>query len=77
MFGACYLTEWTEGIEDLYEIGHEIEVYRNAAEFIEKAKELIADPAKRKTLKVNGQKRALNDHNITSSLNKIITSLNI
>jgi hypothetical protein len=77
MFGACYLTEWTQGIEDLYEIGHEIEVYHDAAEFIEKAKELIADPAKRKTLKVNGQKRALNDHNITSSLNKIITSLNI
>ncbi len=30
MLGACYLTEYTEGIEQLYEPGKEIEVYKEA-----------------------------------------------
>ena len=32
MAGACYLTEWTEGLDQLYEPGCEIETYRDAAE---------------------------------------------
>jgi len=77
MLGACYLTEWTEGIDKLYETGSEIETYKNAEEFVEKVKELQADPVKRKTLRVNGQKRALEMHNIPSSLNSIICALNL
>ena len=34
MVGACYLTEWTEGLDELYEPGVEIEVYRDAAELV-------------------------------------------
>ena len=32
MLGACYLTEWTEGLDDLYELGTEIETYKTAEE---------------------------------------------
>src|SRR5205085_4456449 len=32
MLGACYLTEWTEGLEKLYELGTEIETYRTTEE---------------------------------------------
>jgi Glycosyl transferases group 1 len=71
MLGACYLTEWTDGIEELYDIENEIAVYKNSNELIGKSKELQADPNKRKSLKINGQKRAQNDHNIVVSLNKI------
>jgi len=71
MLGACYLTEWTEGIDELYEVGKEIEVYRNAEDLIEKANELLADKQKRKALRQFGQERALKQHSIQCSLGKI------
>jgi Glycosyl transferases group 1 len=72
MLGACYLTEYTEGLENLYNIGNEIEVYKNSDDFIEKVKELQGDSSKRKRLKIKGQKRALNDHNISNSINRVL-----
>lgn len=68
MLGACYLTEWTEGLDELYEIGTEIETFSNQEHFIEKLKELDSDPKKRLKLRINGQKRALNGNSILSSL---------
>ncbi|MDB5145713.1 MAG: hypothetical protein JWQ66_4426 [Mucilaginibacter sp.] len=76
MLGACYLTEQTEAIENLYDIGNEIELYNNEEIFVEKVKELQADKNKRGKLKINGQKRALLDHSIPQSLNKIFKRLN-
>jgi hypothetical protein len=72
MMGACYLTEYTEGIEQLYDIGSDIAVYRNADELTIKIKELQADINMRKKLKINGQKRALNENSIPNSLKKIV-----
>jgi Glycosyl transferases group 1 len=77
MLGACYLAEYTEGIENLYDTENEIAVYKNAEALITIAKELQADPHKRKKLKVNGQKRALNDHSIPVSLGKILSALGL
>ncbi|HEY9003238.1 MAG TPA: glycosyltransferase [Mucilaginibacter sp.] len=77
MLGACYLTEWTEGIENLYEPQQEIALYHNAEDFVEKVKELKSDHKKRNMLKVNGQKRALSEHTIPNSLNKLIRTLGI
>jgi hypothetical protein len=75
--GACYLTEWTEGIEQLYDPDKEIVVYRSADELINKAQQLIKDAGKRQQLKKNGQKRALNDHTIPKSLEKIVKFLSL
>jgi hypothetical protein len=71
MLGACYLTEYTEGLEDLYVPGKEIEVYLTAEDFIDKVTQLKHDLQQRKALRANGQKRALHDHSIPSSLKKI------
>lgn len=71
MLGACYLTEWAPGIEELYDTENEIAVYHSAADLVEKARALQADPAKRQLLKINGQKRALTDHAIPQILNRI------
>jgi Glycosyl transferases group 1 len=76
MMGACYLTEWTEGLEELYELGEEIETYRNAEEMAEKLCYLNRYPEKRKMLRVKGQKKALEMHSIPTSINKIISYLN-
>jgi len=76
MLGACYLTEWTEGLDELYSIGVDIETYVDADSFIEKVAVLTADEKKRKMLRINGQKKALQNHGIPQSLTRIIKRLN-
>ena len=77
MLGACYITEMAPGLEDLYEIGTEIESYRDAPELAEKCKALIADPSRRRKLRELGQRRALAQHTIGASLGKIAMMLGI
>ncbi|MGI4019962.1 MAG: glycosyltransferase family protein [Janthinobacterium lividum] len=75
MLGACYLTEWAPGLDFLYDLGTDVETYKNEDEFIYKADLLLADSEKRKQLKINGQTRALKHHTIAQSLDKLITYL--
>jgi hypothetical protein len=75
MLGACYLTEYTEGLNHLYEIDKEIAVYNNADDLIEKVARLSADSTYRKTLRSGGQKRSLTHHSIPRLLNRIIERL--
>jgi hypothetical protein len=71
MAGACYLTEWAPGIEDLYELGVEIEIYKTPEEAAHLLQELMANPERRKKLRVNGQRKALEVHSIPRSLQHI------
>lgn len=75
MLGACYLTEKTEGIELLYEPGEEVCLYSNEGDLINKIEQLGKDAELRNKLRLNGQKRALNDHGIPQSLKKIVNQL--
>ncbi len=77
MAGACYLTEWTEGIDHLYDCGREIETYRNAEELVEKVNRLEAEPETRLKLRQNGQKRALADHTLTKTMERICAQLDL
>ncbi len=76
MMGACYLTEWTEGLDHLYELGEEIETYHTAEEMMEKISHLQADPRKRKRMRCKVQERVLEEHTVAKSLKKIIAILN-
>lgn len=75
MLGACYLTEWTEGLDKMYDLDREISVYRNEDELIEQTKALVRDHARRKSLREKGQKRALDQLSIVHSLKTITNSL--
>ncbi|MBI5771150.1 MAG: glycosyltransferase [Verrucomicrobia bacterium] len=75
MCGACYLTEWTEGLDELYDLGTEIETYRTAAELVEKSRALSADAPRRQRMRVAAQRRALADHSITRTLAAIASRL--
>ncbi len=77
MAGACYLTEWTEGLDSLYEPGREIATYRTPAELAHISRELMADPARRAQLRIAGQRRALAEHGIASTLSKIAQHLGL
>lgn len=77
MLGACYLTEWTDDIPRLYEAGKEIETYRDSAELIGKARELLADPERRKRLRAAGQRRALAEHTVGESVKRVTLALGL
>ena len=71
MLGACYLTEWTEGLDQLYELGTEIETYRDAEEMVEKIARLERDAPRRAAMRCRAQKRALSEHGVPSSLSAL------
>jgi hypothetical protein len=71
MLGACYLTEWTEGLEHMYELGKEIETYRTAEELTSKLSELQRDPVRRSAMRERAQRRALADHTVGRSIERI------
>lgn len=75
MMGACYLTEWTEGLDHLYELGEEIETYRHPEELVEKIQYLTKSPQLRKTLRFKGQRRALSEHTVGNSIRTILQAL--
>lgn len=77
MLGACYLTEWTEGLSQLYELGTEIETYRTPEELCAKISDLKRDPTRRQSLRQRGQKRALADHSVARSLIRIQQKLGL
>lgn len=76
MAGACYLTEWTEGLDQLYEPGTEIETYRSAAELVAKVQALAGDAPRRRQLRAAGQRRALGEHSIAQTIRRIAERLN-
>jgi spore maturation protein CgeB len=75
MLGACYLTEWTAGLERLYDLGEEIEVYRTAEELAAKLNELCADPKRRMSMRARAQRRALGEHSVARSIERIAERL--
>jgi hypothetical protein len=75
MLGACYLTEWTEGIENLYDIEKEILTYKDESSFIEQCQRLSEDFELRKKLKESGQLKALTKHCIPESIKAIKTTV--
>jgi hypothetical protein len=77
VMGACYLTEWTEGLDQMYELGREIETYRTAEELVEQISRLSADATRRTNLRLRGQQRALADHCVGRSISAIGEALGI
>lgn len=62
MMGACYLTEYCEELEDLYDIREEIAVYRSAQELVDQTRRLVRDKAARQDLRHRGHQAAVARH---------------
>ena len=77
MMGACYLTEWTPELPEMYEIGREVETYRDEAELAAKIRELDGDPGRRRQMRREGQRRALADHSVPRTIERIAERLGI
>lgn len=59
--GACYLTEYSAGLEHWFELGRDIEVYRDAQEMVDKARALGADAQRRGSMRQRAQKRVFGE----------------
>lgn len=75
MLGACYLTEYTAGLENMYDIGNEIETYSSKDELIDKINYLTSNTPKRNSLRINGQKRAMQNYSIYNSIQLILNKI--
>lgn len=62
MSGAFYLTEYTDEIAQLYEVGKEIETYRNVTELVDKIKYYLENPLEAESIRKAGRQRALKDY---------------
>jgi hypothetical protein len=77
MLGACYLTEWTAGLEQLYELGTEIETYKTPEELHEKLNQLVQDKTRRVSMRKLGQRRSLEEHCIPRTMKRICDRLGV
>jgi hypothetical protein len=77
MMGACYLTEYTKGVAQLYDVGREVETYETAEELRDKINDLQKAPKRRAFMRQQAQIRALSEHSIPQSLWKISQQLGL
>lgn len=60
--GTCLLTDWTEGLSDLFEPEREVATFRDPRECGERIRWLLDHPAERDAIARAGQARTLHDH---------------
>ena len=60
--GGFYLTEYTKGIEELYDIGREIEVFCCENELVKKVRYYLEHDDERKAIAAAGQKKTLENY---------------
>lgn len=60
--GGCLLAEWVEELEEAFDPGEEILVFRGPEEFVERARRYAADPDEAQRIGRNGRARCLAEH---------------
>ena len=69
------MTNYQEGIEDLFEIGKEIEVYHDIPELLQKCHYYLTHEKERLTVAVAGYQKVMNYYSYPLQLQKIITTV--
>lgn len=72
---AMLITDYKDNLDEFFEIGKEIEVYRNPRELIQKIKYYLKHDSKRKKIAQAGQKRTLRDHSYAERVKQLSTIL--
>lgn len=75
--GACYLTEWCADVESMYDLGTEIETYRDADELVTKGEALLRDPQRRARLRCAGRQAVLSRHTWTHRFRVLFNELGL
>ena len=77
MLGACYLTEYAPGLEQLYDLENEILTYQTIDGLLAQIERLRGDHDLRRQLRTAGQRRALVEHSLPRSLQRIAAKLGV
>jgi len=77
MSGSLYLTHDSADLYDLYEIGKEIETYRNSKECCDKIKYYLSEPLKAETIAKAGRIRAIKDHTWEKRFNEVFNAIGL
>jgi spore maturation protein CgeB len=70
--GAFLLTDYQESLDELFEIGKELVVYRHKDEIPEIVRYYLKNPEQRKTIAMKGRQRVLKEHTYKHRLNELI-----
>ncbi len=77
MCRTCYLTGETEEIHHFYEVGHEVDTYSSAGEFVDKVKFYLRDHYAAERLRENGYRRARAQHTWSARFTELLTKTGI
>lgn len=77
MSGAFYLTEYSDEIAQMYEIGKEIETFRSIPELVDKIKYYLENPNEAESIRKAGRQRALRDYTWVKSLEKVFNEMDL
>jgi spore maturation protein CgeB len=77
MCRACYLTGHTEEIQAFYDIGEEIDTYRNAEELVDKTKYYLDHPEKAEQMRQAAYERAVTDHTWQERFRELFRKTNL
>lgn len=75
MSGSFYLTSDNPDLRELYEVGREIETYRDIYDCVEKVKWYLEHDGERESIALAGRQRALNDHTWLRRFSDLFASL--
>ena len=77
MSGSLYLTHNNPDLYELYEIGKEIETYRNPEECCKKIEYYLSEPLKAQAIAKSGRNRAVWDHTWEKRFNKVFSTIGL
>ena len=75
MSGSFYLTSDNPDLRELYEVGREIETYRDIDDCVKKVKWYLEHDGERESIALAGRQRALNDHTWLRRFSDLFASL--
>ena len=77
MSGAFYLTDHSDEIAQLYDIGKEIETFKNISDLVDKTKYYLENPVETEAIRKAGRKKALRNYTWEKSFEKIFDEIGI
>jgi len=75
MCGGFSLVEYVPGLENLFEIGKEIDVFHDKEELLEKARYYLKEEDKREAVALNGYKRARRDYDAKLTAPRLLATI--
>ena len=74
--GTMLITDYKDNLNELFEVGKEIETYKTKEELLEKINYYLVDEDERQKIALAGQQRTLKDHTYEKRMIELINILN-